>query len=70
MRKSNSSFDLQFNFVKGQLGPVKEQDDEQGDLTIPFEPKEDEVEEQPTIETPKISPQHKMNHETGGTLVY
>ena len=38
LRKSTSSFDLQFSFVKGQLGPVKEMEDE--DLTIPFEPKE------------------------------
>ena len=69
LRKSNSSFDLQFHFVRGQLGAVKELDDEHGDLTIPFEPKEDEPEEQPTIGSPKISPQNKMNHETGGKRV-
>ena len=36
LRKSLSSFDLHLKFVKGQLGAVKEQEDE--DLTIPFEP--------------------------------
>ena len=38
LRKSTSSFDLQFCFVKGQLGAVKEMEDEE--LTLPFEPKE------------------------------
>jgi len=37
LKRSTSSFDLQFNFV-GQLGPVKESDDE--GLTIPFEPED------------------------------
>ena len=44
LRKSRSSFDLNFNFLGNQLGSVKELDDEE-DLTIPYEPTVDQADD-------------------------
>ena len=55
LRKSRSSFDLNFNFVGNQLGSVKELDDED-DLTIPYEPEE-------PAEVEKMTPDHELPEE-------
>ena len=60
LRKSRSSFDLNFNFVGNQLGSVKELDDEE-DLTIPYEPAEEPVKPTTEAEVEKTTgPDHEL----------
>ena len=60
LRKSTSSFDLQFSFVKGQLGALKEIEDE--DLTLPFEPKDHSLSE----ESQELSVKEDKKTQDGG----